>query len=136
MKKTIFLFIAFIALVQFSFAQEAKYQLSSHILDITTGKPAAGVKITFSKKDKNDNWTVLEEKNTDENGRIKDFLKQDGSNTAGIYKLTFHTSPYFKALGQKSFYPFIEVVFELEGNEHYHVPITLSPFGYSTYRGN
>ena len=62
--------------------------------------------------------------------------KQDGKDNSGIYKLTFHTSPYFKSLGQKSFYPFIEVVFELVDNEHYHVPITLSPFGYSTYRGN
>jgi len=136
MKKVTFLILALIALVQFSFAQEAKYQLSSHILDITTGKPAVGVKITLSKKDKNDNWIKMDEKNTDVNGRIKDFLKQDGTNNTGIYKLTFHTSPYFKTLGQKSFYPFIEVVFELVDNEHYHVPITLSAFGYSTYRGN
>ena len=136
MKKTILLLFAFIALVQFSFAQETKFQLSSHILDITSGKPASGVKITLSKKDKNDNWITVDEKNTDVNGRIKDFLKQDGTNNTGIYKLTFHTSPYFKSLGQKSFYPFVEVVFELVDNEHYHVPITLSPFGYSTYRGN
>ena len=54
MKKTILLLFAFIALVQFSFAQETKFQLSSHILDITSGKPATGVKITLSKKDKND----------------------------------------------------------------------------------
>ena len=136
MKKTTLLLLTLIALVQFSFAQETKYQLSSHILDITTGKPAAAVKITLSKKDKNDNWTTIDEKNTDVNGRIKDFLKQDGTNNTGIYKLTFHTSSYFETLGQKSFYPFIEVVFELVDNEHYHVPITLSPFGYSTYRGN
>ncbi|WP_304344851.1 hydroxyisourate hydrolase [Chryseobacterium koreense] len=136
MKKRTFLLLIFIALVQFTFAQETKYQLSSHILDITLGKPAAGVKITLSKKDQNDNWIKIEEKNTDDNGRIKDFLRQDGKNNRGIYKLTFHTSPYFKSMGQKSFYPFIEVVFELVDNEHYHVPITLSPFGYSTYRGN
>ena len=136
MKKTILLLFAFIALVQFSFAQETKFQLSSHILDITSGKPATGVKITLSKKDKNDNFITVDEKNTDVNCRIKDFLKQDGTNNTGIYKLTFHTSPYFKSLGQKSFYPFVEVVFELVDNEHYHVPITLSPFGYSTYRGN
>lgn len=78
----------------------------------------------------------MEEKVTDSNGRIKDFLKLDGKSNAGIYKLTYHVSPYFKKLGHKTFYPFIEVVFELTDNEHYHVPITLSPFGYSTYRGN
>ncbi|WP_417857584.1 hydroxyisourate hydrolase [Xanthomarina gelatinilytica] len=136
MKKRAFLLLAFIAIVQFSFAQEANYQLSSHILDITAGKPATGVKITLSKKDKNDNWKKIDEKKTDENGRIKDFLNQDGANNLGIYKLTFHTSPYFNSLEQKSFYPFSEVVFEINDSEHYHVPITLSPFGYSTYRGN
>lgn len=79
----------------------------------------------------------IDEKITDENGRIKDFLKEEENvNHQGIYKLTYHTAPYFQKLGQESFYPFIEVVFELKDNNHYHVPITLSPFGYSTYRGN
>lgn len=136
MKKITFLVLAFLAISQFSFAQETKFQLSSHILDITAGKPAPDVKITLSKKDKQDNWMVIDQKITDANGRIKDFLKQDGKDNTGIYKLTFHTSPYFKSVGQKSFYPFVEVVFELIDNEHYHVPITLSPFGYATYRGN
>ncbi len=128
--------LALILLAQVSFSQESIFQLSSHILDITTGKPATNVKITLSKKDKEDNWIKVDEKNTDSNGRIKDFLKQDGKDNTGVYKLTFHTSPYFKSLGQKSFYPFIEVVFELVDKEHYHVSITLSPYGYSTYRGN
>ena len=136
MKKITLLVLSFFAMTQMSFAQVTNFQLSSHILDITTGKPAADVKITLSKKDKNDTWTIVEEKNTDVNGRIKDFLKLDGKDNSGIYKLTFHTNSYFKSLGQKSFYPFVDVVFELLDNEHYHVPITLSPFGYSTYRGN
>ncbi len=117
-------------------AQEVKYQLSSHILDITSGKPAANVKIALSKQDQNEKWVAIEEKYTDANGRIKDFIRQDGKSHTGIYKLTYYTSPYFKKTGHTSFYPFIEVVFELVDNEHYHVPITLSPFGYSTYRGN
>lgn len=136
MKKGTLFIIAFIAIAQFCFAQDSNFQLSSHILDITTGKPAADVRITLSKRDKNQNWIQVDEKITDANGRIKDFLKQEGKDNTGIYKLTFHTSPYFSSLGQKSFYPFIEVVFELTDNEHYHVPITLSPFGYSTYRGS
>lgn len=136
MKNVLFLVFLVVAFAQVSLAQESKFQLSSHILDITSGKPAANVKITLSKRDKNNNWNFIEEKLTDSNGRIRDFLKQDGKNNTGIYKLTFHTSTYFEDLGQKTFYPFIEVVFELVNNEHYHVPITLSPFGYSTYRGN
>jgi len=136
MKKVYSFVFAFLAFVSIALAQEPVYQLSSHILDITAGKPAANVKITLSKKNTNDQWVKVEEKFTDTNGRIKDFLKQDGKSHVGIYKLTFHTSPYFAVQQQKSFYPFIEVVFELQDNEHYHVPITLSPFGYSTYRGN
>ncbi len=136
MKKSCFLILFFLAFASISFAQEGIYQLSSHILDITSGKPAADVKITLSKQDKNDQWMVVSEKYTDSNGRIKDFLKQESKSHVGTYKLTFHTSSYFKKTGQKTFYPFIEVVFELSDNEHYHVPITLSPYGYSTYRGS
>ncbi|WP_439506183.1 hydroxyisourate hydrolase [Sediminibacterium sp.] len=136
MKKIFILVVVFLSIGLLSFAQESKFQLSSHILDISTGKPVSGVKITLSKRVSKDNWMLIEERNTDANGRVKDFLRQDGKDNAGVYKLTFHTNPYFKKLKQQSFYPFIEVVFELVDNEHYHVPITLSAFGYATYRGN
>ncbi len=136
MKKATFLILAFAILTQMGLAQDAKFQLSTHILDITAGQPAPGVTITLTKQDGKDSWKAVAEKVTDGNGRIKDFLEQDGTDHKGIYRLTFHTGPYFASLGQKSFYPFVEVVFELVDDEHYHVPITLSPFGYSTYRGN
>jgi len=127
------LLIFFSAFIQ---AQE-KYQLSSHILDISQGKLAPNVKIALSKQDKNQNWVLIDEKYTDNNGRIKDFLKEESNkNNNGVYKLTFYITPYFEKLKQKTFYPFIEVVFEIKDNQHYHIPITLSPYGYSTYRGN
>ena len=127
------LLILFSAFIQ---AQE-KYQLSSHILDISQGKPAPNVKIALSKQDKNQNWVLIDETYTDNNGRIKDFLKEESNkNNNGVYKLTFYITPYFEKLKQKTFYPFIEVVFEIKDNQHYHIPITLSPYGYSTYRGN
>ena len=131
--------IILMSLVLFSsFIQaQEKYQLSSHILDISQGKPAPNVKISLSKQDKNQNWVVIDEKYTDNNGRIKEFLKEElGKNNNGVYKLTFHIVPYFERLKQKTFYPFIEVVFEIKDAQHYHIPITLSPYGYSTYRGN
>ena len=127
------LLILFSAFIQ---AQE-KYQLSSHILDISQGKPAPNVKIALSKQDKNQTWVLIDEKYTDNNGRIKDFLKEESNkNNNGVYKLTFYITPYFEKLKQKTFYPFIEVVFEIKDNQHYHITITLSPYGYSTYRGN
>lgn len=78
---------------------------------------------------------MIEEKVTDANGRISDFLSSERSNN-GIYKLTYLTADYFKSQNIESFYPFIEVVFQINDGKHYHVPITLSAYGYSTYRGN
>lgn len=137
MKIKYLLIVVLLAFVSVGFAQEAKYQLSSHILDVTQGQPATNVKISLSKQDESGIWETIDEKYTDENGRIKDFLKEDKAvDNKGIYKLTYFVEPYFEKLNQSSFYPFIEVVFQIKDNNHYHVPITLSPFGYSTYRGN
>lgn len=118
-------------------------RLSSHILDITRGEPVQGVKVVLSRQDENGGWVFVDEKLTDANGRIPDFLpadeksaQQDYKSSSGIYKLTFQVAPYFERLNQKSFYPFVEVVFEIGDAHHYHVPLTLSPYGYSTYRGN
>lgn len=66
----------------------------------------------------------------------KDFLEESTTDHKGIYRLTYHVASYFERLQQDSFYPFIEVVFEIKDGKHYRVPITLSPYGYSTYRGN
>ncbi len=115
------------------------YQLSTHILDIGQGKPAPGVLVRLEKYDAaKKTWSQVAEKQTDAAGRIGDFLPTAGQKTpaTGIYKLVFMTKPYFAARHQTSFYPFIEVVFELADGAHYHVPITLSAFGYSTYRGS
>lgn len=112
------------------------YQLSSHILDTSIGKSASSVKITLSKLLDSGNWIVVDEKITDNDGRIKDFLKVDNKNNQGVYKLTYHTKEYFDRTNRKSFYPYIDVIFEINDNEYYHVPITLNPYGYSTYRGS
>ncbi len=121
----------------FAFSQEKTYQLSSHILDVSKGQPASGVTIKLAKQDaKGKTWITVDEKVTDKNGRISDFLSMENNNL-GIYKLTYLVSDYFKANKTETFYPFIEVVFEIKDKkQHYHVPITLSAFGYSTYRGN
>lgn len=118
------------------FAQKSNYQLSSHILDVSKGVPVSGVSIKLEKyNEQNKTWYFVDEKITDENGRITDFLNSDKSNI-GIYRLTYFTSDYFKKNNIESFYPFIDVVFQIKDQNHYHVPITLSAFGYATYRGN
>lgn len=118
------------------FAQNNSYQLSSHILDVSKGSPATGVTIQLEKyNEQTKNWVWVDKKITDSNGRITNFLPTKNSNI-GIFKLTYFTTEYFKRSNLESFYPFIEVVFQIKDKQHYHVPITLSAFGYSTYRGN
>lgn len=136
MKKDFIFLLLFIFFSLTGIAQNRNYQLSSHILDIHTGKPASGVNIILSKQDTSGQWSIVEDRMTDVNGRVKDFLEETPDGHRGIYKLTYMVGPYFELQGQDSFYPFIEVVFQIKDNAHYHVPITLSPYGYSTYRGN
>jgi len=131
------IYAAFLVLLStYMFGQNNKFQLSSHILDVSKGAPAKDISIKLEKYNEQAKvWSFVEEKKTDVNGRITDFLNAEKSNL-GIYKLTFYTSAYFKKDGLESFYPYIEVVFQIKDENHYHVPITLSAFGYSTYRGN
>lgn len=136
MKKSSIILLLFTLFSLTGVAQNKNYQLSSHILDINVGKPASGVKITLSRQEAPDRWVPIEERTTDENGRVKDFLEEKPTGNTGVYKLTYHVAPYFESQGQDSFYPFIEVVFQIKDGAHYHVPITLSPYGYSTYRGS
>ncbi len=120
------------------FAQNKNFQLSTHILDVSKGIPAAGVSIKLEKYNAQSKlWTFVDEKKTDSNGRIPDFLPAEkGNANTGIFKLIYYTNDYFKKDKIESFYPFIEVVFEIKDQNHYHVPITLSAYGYSTYRGS
>ena len=137
MKKSILLSLIVILTSCMSYAQQPTYQLSSHILDISKGLPAADVKINLHKHDQNSQWELVSEKVTDENGRVPNFLPQEKDvDNIGVYKLTFFVEPYFQSQSLDSFYPFIEVVFEIKDDKHYHVPITLSAYGYATYRGN
>ncbi|WP_350561529.1 hydroxyisourate hydrolase [Psychrobacter sp. CAL346-MNA-CIBAN-0220] len=118
-------------------ADQDTHQLSSHILDISTGKPAPNVNVRLMMQQVNGSWKLLDTKKTSESGRINDFLPNEGNaNHDGTYKLIFETTPYFSEQGLKSFYPYVEVNFNIEGENHYHVPITLSAYGYSTYRGS
>lgn len=134
--KNLILLLLFVFASTGTFAQTNTYQLSSHILDVSTGMPAKGVPVQLEKLDeKTRQWKQIDEKVTDENGRIKEFLSTKNANL-GVYRLRFLVADYFKNKQTESFYPFIEVVFHIKDIEHYHVPITLSPYGYATYRGN
>ncbi|CAK9884293.1 MAG: 5-hydroxyisourate hydrolase [Candidatus Erwinia impunctatus] len=129
--------VIFLSAIGTAQAADVPYQLSTHILDIAKGMPAQNVEVELYQQDVQETWHVVGKGITDKNGRISTFLPlQEGKDNHGVYKLKFMTQPYFKAQQQTSFYPYIEVVFQIEGNNHYHVPITLSNYGYSTYRGS
>jgi len=134
--KRILLSFSLILITTLSFAQKNKHQLSTHILDISEGASAANVSIKLEKRNNEiKSWEFVSKKQTEENGRVNDFLPA-GKNNNGIYRFTFFVNEYYQEKAQETFYPFIEVVFEIKDENHYHVPITLSAFGYSTYRGS
>lgn len=121
------------------FLNATEYQLSTHILDINSGQPASNVKVELYNLDQNRQWVKISEKFTKKNGRIADFLpyEKTENRSFGVYKLKFYTKDYYISHKVDSFYPFVEVSFELlKDQKHYHIPITLSPFGYSTYKGS
>ncbi|POM24702.1 5-hydroxyisourate hydrolase precursor [Actinomadura rubteroloni] len=98
--------------------------LSTHVLDAAAGRPAAGVAVTLERRD--DGWTVLATAVTDDDGRVRDF----GPVHPGVHRLTFDTSAH------SAFYPEVAVAFVVAEEGHHHVPLLLSPFAYSTYRGS
>lgn len=110
-------------------------QLTTHILDTTKGRPAEGVGVYLFQQHGTE-WTEITIASTNHDGRIPNLLKKEVVLEPGVYKLRFMTKEYFEQQGTQSFYPFIEITFSITGPEHYHVPLLLSPFGYSTYRGS
>jgi 5-hydroxyisourate hydrolase len=110
-------------------------QLTTHILDTSKGRPAEGIEISLFQQHGKD-WEQIAKAVTNADGRVADLLKNEEVLSAGVYKMHFDIQSYFNAQSLKSFYPFVEIVFFIEGAEHYHIPLLLSPFGYSTYRGS
>lgn len=110
-------------------------QITTHILDTSIGQPAVGVSIQLQIKT-NDGWQQLAEGVTNADGRILNLLQPNINVELGIYKMVFDTEGYFKKQNIKSFYPSVSIEFEVFDATHYHVPLLLNPFGYSTYRGS
>lgn len=111
-------------------------QITTHILDSSLGKPAEGIAIELFEF-KIDQWNLIAHGVTDSDGRTPNLLTQGRILHPNSYKLKFHTAGYFENQKRDSFYPFVEVVFNVqESTAHYHVPLLLNPYGYSTYRGS
>jgi 5-hydroxyisourate hydrolase len=111
--------------------------ITTHVLDTAAGRPARGVPVKLEVRSEGRGWVMLAERTTDVDGRARDLLADGSKLDAGTYRITFGTGAYFAAQGQATFFPEAIIVFEVrEPMQHYHVPLLLSPFGYSTYRGS
>ena len=114
----------------------AQNPLSVHVLNLENGLPSANVKVTLEAQ-QNDKWTEINSAATDDQGRINDLYPKDTSLKKGVYKVTFKTGDWFRQKNQRSFFPEVPVVFVIDGSlDHYHIPLLISPYGYSTYRGS
>ena len=110
--------------------------LSVHILNQQTGLPSPGVTVTLEKQQQN-NWTSVTSGKTDADGRIKSLYPQDQDMQPGVYKVTFKTNDYFQSQKLESFFPEVPVQFTVtRTNEKLHIPLLLSQYGYSTYKGS
>lgn len=111
-------------------------QITTHILDTTRGMPAQNVPISLYAQ-KGNVWEKLAGGLTNADGRIQGLLADDVKLSAGIYRMHFETSAYYEMNQEKGFYPYVDIVFELDSaGAHYHIPLLLTAFGYSTYRGS
>jgi 5-hydroxyisourate hydrolase len=111
--------------------------ITTHVLDLSRGAPAQGVPVLLDFLTRPGHWKKLAEGSTNSDGRIPDFLPKSVKLKTGIYRLTFSTGAYFRSCGVQGFYPMVAITFTLrKPKEHHHIPLLLSPFGYSTYRGS
>jgi 5-hydroxyisourate hydrolase len=110
--------------------------ISTHVLDLARGRPAEGVAVRLHRHEQGA-WRAIAVRRTDSNGRVADLLPEDVALQGCFYRLRFGTRAYFRNQGIESFHPFVDVAFEVrDAREHYHVPLLITPHGYSTYRGS
>jgi 5-hydroxyisourate hydrolase len=107
-------------------------EITTHVLDVVLGKPAAGVAVRLEKL-ADSAWAVVRERATDADGRCRNLENDAGP---GVYRLTFAIGAYLEQLGRRSIYPEISITFNCGDEQHYHLPLLLSDNGYTTYRGS
>ena len=110
-------------------------QITTHVLDVSAGRPGRDIGVRLMNKVDKD-WQTIAQGITNTDGRVSDFLPSAKILAPGIYKMVFETGNYYSNQKIKTFYPSVEILFTVFDDAHYHVPLLISPFGYSTYRGS
>jgi len=109
-------------------------RITTHVLDTSRGRPAAGLVVRLERENGTD-WQLLGNGTTDKDGRARDLMPSPLQ--PGTYRIWFETGPWFETQGINAFFPSVVILFRVaDASQHYHVPLLLSPFGYSTYRGS
>jgi len=112
-------------------------RISTHVLDMVHGKPAKGVPVRLEKQNTSGAWRLLHSARTDQDGRCPQLLPEGEDLPAGVYRLIFDTGSYYALQKIDPLYPLVEVTFQARaGESHFHIPLLLSPNGYTTYRGS
>lgn len=136
MKAVLLASLAACSLPALAAGEGVKNPLSVHVLNLQTGVPTSGVTVELEQQQQQ-GWVKLASGVTDKNGRIAALYPEGKSMAEGDYKVVFKTGDYYKQHSQPTFFPEIPVIFHVEkSSEHYHIPLLLSQYGYSTYRGN
>ena len=112
-------------------------RISTHVLDTTLGKAAKDVMVRLERKESDGQWVELKSSRTDADGRCAQLLPENEFLCAGLYRLLFDTGSYHAAQNVEAFYPVVEINFQVRiGESQFHIPLLLSPYGYTTYRGS
>jgi len=110
-------------------------QITTHVLDTSAGRPGSGISVQLMQNISNE-WKAIAQGITNAEGRVSDLLPAGKNLSTGDYKMVFETGMYYSAQNIKTFYPAVEILFTIFDDSHYHVPLLMNPFGYSTYRGS
>jgi 5-hydroxyisourate hydrolase len=111
--------------------------ISTHVLDMVHGRPARDVPVRLEKRNSSGDWRLLTSARTDQDGRCAQLLPEGENLSPGIFRLIFDTGSYYAAQKIDALYPAVEVTFQVRDAElHFHIPLLLSPNGYTTYRGS
>jgi 5-hydroxyisourate hydrolase len=112
-------------------------RISTHVLDIAQGQPARDMDVRLERREMSGSWVALGSARTDANGRCEQLLPNEDALRGGLYRLSFDTASYHHAQNLEGLYPVVEVTFQVhEGESQFHIPLLLSPHGYTTYRGS
>jgi 5-hydroxyisourate hydrolase len=112
-------------------------RISTHVLDVARGRPAKDVSVRLERRESSGGWILLGSSRTDGDGRCGQLLPGDDALRAGVYRLAFDTASYQLTQESESLYPVVEITFQVrDGDSQFHIPLLLSPYGYTTYRGS